>query len=108
MRAPFVLLIWLAVLAVVNVYGGRDLYEVLGIGRDASAPEIKKAFRKLSLKLHPDKNPGDEDAAKKFAEVASAYEVLSDETKRKKYDMYGEDGLKDNGGGGGGHNPFDI
>ncbi|RQM16564.1 hypothetical protein B5M09_001448 [Aphanomyces astaci] len=95
-------------MCIVDVVGGRDLYEVLGIKRDASVPEIKKAFRKLSLKLHPDKNPGDEDAAKKFAEVASAYEVLSDETKRKKYDTYGEDGLKENGGGGGGHDPFDV
>ncbi|RHY96397.1 hypothetical protein DYB35_001077 [Aphanomyces astaci] len=95
-------------MCIVDVVGGRDLYEVLGIKRDASVPEIKKAFRKLSLKLHPDKNPGDEDAAKKFSEVASAYEVLSDETKRKKYDTYGEDGLKENGGGGGGHDPFDV
>ncbi|OQS05714.1 hypothetical protein THRCLA_02186 [Thraustotheca clavata] len=96
----------LVVVFVAIVCAGRDLYEVLGISRDASSPEIKKAFRKLSLKLHPDKNPGDDEAAKKFAEVASAYEVLSDTEKRKKYDMYGEDGLKE--GGGGGHDPFDI
>ncbi|KDO34548.1 hypothetical protein SPRG_00611 [Saprolegnia parasitica CBS 223.65] len=108
-RRPLRLLVLLLVVLLAAVYAGRDLYEVLGISRDASSPEIKKAFRKLSLKLHPDKNPGDEDAAKKFAEVASAYEVLSDTEKRKKYDMYGEDGLKDNGGGGGGgHDPFDI
>ncbi|RHY31340.1 hypothetical protein DYB32_003611 [Aphanomyces invadans] len=87
-----------------NVYGGKDLYDVLGIKRDASAPDIKRAFRKLSLKLHPDKNPGDEDAAQKFAEVASG---MSFPRRHLKYDMYGEDGLKDNGGGGG-HDPFDV
>lgn len=59
----------------------RDLYDVLGLGRSASPSEIKKAYRQLSLKYHPDKNPS-EDAATRFAEVASAYEVLSDEDKR--------------------------
>ncbi|OWZ16046.1 Chaperone DnaJ [Phytophthora megakarya] len=86
---------------------GKDYYEVLGVSRDASSAEIKRAFRKLSLKHHPDKNPGDESAAQKFAEVASAYDVLSDEEKKSKYDRYGEEGLN-NAGGGGGHDPFDI
>ncbi|KAF0699840.1 Aste57867_9616 [Aphanomyces stellatus] len=106
----FVSILLVVVLCIVDVVtAGRDLYEVLGISRGATGPEIKKAFRQLSLKLHPDKNPGDEDAAKKFTEVAGAYEVLSNEEKRKKYDMYGEDGLKEGGGGGGGgHDPFDI
>ncbi|CEG49363.1 RxLR-like protein [Plasmopara halstedii] len=85
----------------------KDYYEVLGISRDASTAETKRAFRKLSLKHHPDKNPGDENAAKKFAEVASAYDVLSDEEKKAKYDRYGEEGLN-SAGGGGGHDPFDI
>ncbi|KAF1319035.1 Chaperone dnaj, partial [Globisporangium splendens] len=92
----------------VGVLAGRDYYEVLGVTRDASTAEIKRAFRKLSLKHHPDKNPGDEDAQKKFAEVASAYDVLSDEEKKAKYDRYGEEGLNANGGGGGSHDPFDI
>lgn len=70
----------LASLAVL-VTGSKDLYEVLGLGRGASMAEIKKAYRQLSLKYHPDKNPS-EDAAARFAEVASAYEILSDEEKR--------------------------
>lgn len=84
-RSPTWTLQWgcflaLASLAVL-VTGNRDLYEVLGLGRGASSAEIKKAYRQLSLKYHPDKNPS-EDAAAKFAEVASAYEILSDEEKR--------------------------
>ena len=71
----------LASLVVLVSGGNRDLYEVLGLGRGASPAEIKKAYRQLSLKYHPDKNPS-EDAASRFAEVASAYEVLSDEEKR--------------------------
>lgn len=97
------LLLCLVALAAAN----KDYYETLGISREASSTEIKRAFRKLSLKHHPDKNPGDENAAKKFAEVASAYDVLSDEEKKKKYDRFGEEGLN-NAGGGGGHDPFDI
>ena len=74
---------FLAIAGLVVIVSGsnRDLYEVLGLGRGASASEIKKAYRQLSLKYHPDKNPS-EDAATKFAEVASAYEILSDEEKR--------------------------
>ncbi|CAN0537526.1 unnamed protein product, partial [Scytosiphon promiscuus] len=71
----------LASLVVLVSGGNRDLYEVLGLGRGASPAEIKKADRQLSLHYHPDKNPSD-DAASRFAEVASAYEVLSDEEKR--------------------------
>eukprot|EP00903_Cladosiphon_okamuranus_P017902 g16473.t1 len=82
----------LAGLAVL-VSGNKDLYEILGLGRGASSSEIKKAYRQLSLKYHPDKNPS-EDAAARFAEVASAYEVLSDEEKRDTYDRFGEEGLK--------------
>lgn len=74
---------FLALAGIVVLVSGsnRDLYEVLGLGRGASPSEIKKAYRQLSLKYHPDKNPS-EDAATKFAEVASAYEILSDEEKR--------------------------
>ena len=68
----------------------RDYYEVLGVPRDASADVIKKAFRKLALQYHPDRNPGDKAAEEKFKEAALAYEVLSDADKRKKYDQFGE------------------
>lgn len=89
---------------------GRDFYKILGVSQDASDNDIKKAYRKLSLKYHPDKNQGDEVAQKKFMDVTEAYEVLSDPDKRQVYDVDGEDGLKGQkqGGGGGGMNPFDI
>jgi len=73
----------------------RDYYEVLGVGKTASADEIKKAFRTLAAKYHPDKNPDDKKAAEeKFKEVAEAYEALSDPDKRKRYDQFGHDGLR--------------
>src|SRR6516225_2100272 len=71
----------------------RDYYEVLGINRDASPDDIKKAYRQMALKFHPDRNPGDEEAPKKFKESAEAYEVLSDSDKRQRYDRYGHAGL---------------
>lgn len=67
----------------------RDYYEVLGVARDASADDIKKTYRKLAVKYHPDKNPGDKAAEEKFKEVAEAYEVLSDTAKRQQYDQFG-------------------
>jgi len=74
---------------------GRDYYEVLGISRNADDNDIKKAYRKLAMKWHPDKNPDNKDeASKRFVEIGEAYEVLSDENKRKIYDQYGEAGLK--------------
>jgi DnaJ family protein A protein 2 len=80
-------------------------YEILGVSRNASADELKKAYRKAAIKNHPDKG-GD---SEKFKELAQAYEVLSDPEKREIYDQYGEEALKEGmGGGGGGHNPFDI
>ena len=75
----------------------RDYYEVLGVSRDAGEAELKKAYRKLSLQHHPDKNPGNPNAEKSFKEVSEAYEVLSDSEKRQVYDAYGLEGLKARG-----------
>lgn len=88
----------------------RDPYEVLGVGRNASADEIKKAYRKLAIKFHPDKNPGDKAAEDKFKEAASAYEILSDPEKKARYDQFGHTGPGMGGGGfqGGGMNMEDI
>ncbi len=80
----------------------RDYYEILGVSRTATKEEIKKAYRRLALKYHPDRNPGDKEAEEKFKEAAEAYEVLSDDQKRAIYDRYGHDGLK-NGGFSGSH-----
>ncbi|MBP5260380.1 MAG: molecular chaperone DnaJ [Paludibacteraceae bacterium] len=77
----------------------RDYYEVLGVAKTATADEIKKAYRKLAIKYHPDKNPGDKEAEEKFKEAAEAYDVLSDPQKRQRYDQFGHAGM--NGGAGG-------
>jgi molecular chaperone DnaJ len=75
----------------------RDYYEVLGIQRNASGDEIKKAYRKLALQYHPDRNPGDKAAEESFKEAAEAYEVLSDTEKRQLYDRFGHAGLQQTG-----------
>jgi molecular chaperone DnaJ len=77
----------------------RDYYEVLSVARTATDGEISQAYRKLAIKFHPDKNPGDEDAVKRFKEAAEAYEVLSDQAKRARYDRYGHAGVDGPGGG---------
>lgn len=84
----------------------RDYYEVLGISKSASADEIKKAYRGLAKKYHPDMNPGDKDAEAKFKEVNEAYAVLSDEDKRKKYDQFGHAAFDPAAGGGSGFGGF--
>jgi len=90
----------------------RDYYEVLGVSRDASQGDIKKSYRKLAMKHHPDQNPDDPKAEEKFKEIGEAYEVISDEEKRSAYDRYGHAAFKSGGGGGGGrggfHDPMDI
>ena len=79
----------------------RDYYEVLGVERNADADTIKKAYRKLAIKYHPDKNPGDKAAEEKFKEAAEAYDVLSNPEKRQKYDQFGHAGVDPNFGAGG-------
>ncbi|WP_026279954.1 molecular chaperone DnaJ [Thioalkalivibrio sp. ALJ16] len=90
----------------------RDYYEVLGVSKDASAADIKKAFRRLAMKYHPDRNPGDDEAEAKFKEARAAYDVLSDDQKRAAYDRYGHAGVDGGaggfGGGAGGSNFSDI
>ena len=80
----------------------RDFYEVLGVERSASKEEIKKAYRKLAMKYHPDRNPGDAAAEEKFKEIQKAYDILSDEEKKAAYDQFGHAGVDPNRGGGGG------
>jgi molecular chaperone DnaJ len=86
----------------------KDFYEILGVAKDVTPADLKKAYRKLAVQYHPDKNQGDKAAEEKFKEISSAYEVLSDENKRAKYDRFGHDAYTSSGSGGGGGDPFDI
>mmetsp|Transcript_11742 Transcript_11742/g.22494 ORF Transcript_11742/g.22494 Transcript_11742/m.22494 type:complete len:370 (-) Transcript_11742:123-1232(-) len=112
MKAGSYSIMWLSLLLQVfallsTVVHAADFYKILGLSRDATTKEIKKAYRQLSLQYHPDKNK-EEGAAEKFAEIARAYEVLADEEKRDIYNRHGEEGVKQHeGGGGGGGGGFD-
>ncbi len=90
----------------------KDYYAVLGVSRNADADTIKKAYRKLAMEYHPDKNPGDKASEEKFKEIAEAYSILSDAQKRRQYDQFGSEGMRGGGGGGfdprGFGDPFDI
>lgn len=81
----------------------RDYYEILGVPRNATKDEIKKAYRQMAIKYHPDKNPGNKEAEEKFKEAAEAYEVLSDDNKRARYDQFGHAGMGNGAGGGFSH-----
>lgn len=80
----------------------RDYYEILEITRESTTEEIKKAYRKQALRLHPDRNPGDEQASERFKKCAEAYEILSDTEKKSRYDRYGHAGLGSGSSGGAG------
>jgi molecular chaperone DnaJ len=80
----------------------RDYYDILGVSRSADEKEIKSAYRKLAIKYHPDKNPGDHEAEEQFKEAAEAYDILSNPQKRQRYDQFGHAGNSASGGFGGG------
>ena len=86
----------------------RDYYEVLGVGRDADEATLKKAYRQIAKKYHPDMNPGDAEAEKKFKEASEAYAVLSDPDKRRQYDQFGHAAFEGGAGGAGGFGGFDF
>jgi DnaJ-related protein SCJ1 len=80
-------------LLIVLAFSEEDYYKILELDKDATESEIKKAFRRLSVKYHPDKNPGDQEAAQKYLKVNKAYEALNDPEKKQLYDLYGEEGM---------------
>lgn len=86
----------------------RDFYDILGVEKTATEQEIKAAYRKLALKYHPDRNPGNKEAEEKFKEAAAAYEILSNKDKRARYDQFGHNAEQAFGGAGGGYNPHDM
>jgi molecular chaperone DnaJ len=85
----------------------RDFYEILGVGKDVGKEELKRSYKKLAIKYHPDKNPGNHEAEEKFKEAAEAYDVLSDDQKRSNYDRFGHDAPNMGGGGGQGFSGFE-
>uniref|UniRef100_A0A7N0R9Y5 J domain-containing protein n=1 Tax=Kalanchoe fedtschenkoi TaxID=63787 RepID=A0A7N0R9Y5_KALFE len=110
-RGSILQLLVIALCYAVATTAAKSYYEILQVQKGASDDQIKRAYRKLALKYHPDKNRGNAEADKKFAEINNAYEVLSDSEKRSIYDRYGEDGLKQRaagGGRGGGMNMQDM
>ena len=86
-----------------TILAKQDYYEMLGISRDASESDIKRGYRKLAKKYHPDANPDNDEAEQKFKEVTQAYEILSDSQKRAQYDQFGHAAFEQGGGGGGGY-----
>src|SRR5690606_986003 len=86
----------------------RDYYEVLGVQRDAANADLKKAYRRLAMKYHPDRNPGDPESEARFKEAKEAYEVLADESRRSAYDRFGHAGVENGRGGGGGFGTGDA
>ncbi|XP_076952252.1 dnaJ protein ERDJ3B-like [Bidens hawaiensis] len=105
-RSKLLFVIYLSILLIANA--AKSYYDILQVQKGASDDQIKRSYRKLALKYHPDKNQGNEEANKKFAEINNAYEVLSNSEKRKIYDRYGEEGLKQHAAGGGGGGGMDI
>lgn len=100
-RQVLVFLLVFSAASIEIVCAGKSYYDILQVSKQATDDQIKRAYRKLALKFHPDKNPGNEEATKKFAEINNAYEVLADREKRGVYDQYGEEGLKQQQQGGG-------
>eukprot|EP01120_Amphizonella_sp_Union-15-10_P009697 TRINITY_DN3737_c0_g6_i1.p1 TRINITY_DN3737_c0_g6~~TRINITY_DN3737_c0_g6_i1.p1 ORF type:complete len:370 (-),score=72.65 TRINITY_DN3737_c0_g6_i1:12-1121(-) len=104
-RYAFLFLVFFCVAFLVEVYFcGKSYYEILGVPRDSTTQQIKRAYRKLSLQFHPDKHQGNKEIEEKYQEITKAYSVLSDSDKRRTYDQYGEEGLQAKRGGGG--DPF--
>lgn len=98
----------LAIVCLTCALAGANYYDILGVPKSATEKELKRAFRKLSHKYHPDRNPGDKESEQKFIEMSTAYEVLSDAEQRRIYDRHGEEGLKKKNGQRGPSDPFDI
>ena len=86
----------------------QDYYETLGVSREANADQLKKAYRSLAMKYHPDRNPGDAAAEHKFKEISEAYDVLKDDQKRAAYNRFGHRAFENGGGGGGGRGGFEA
>lgn len=120
LSCAMIIMLVLSMVLLAAAEDNRDFYKILGVKRSANDKEIKRAFKKLSLKYHPDKNPGDDEAKKKFQDVSAAHEVLTDSEKRRKYDRCGEKCVNEPDapqhhdpfgffdsffGGGGGHQP---